>query len=252
MLYNNSKNLTFVIYDEQKPTKCFEIKKGQIRLAIFLLPLIFLTLLVALLFTISYIRNVTYALKYQEPVILKKYQNERTNTLNKQTELERTNRELEAINVSLMSKLKAIRPSEVTLPLIRPIAGAKDMTKGGLLDIENVDVKFLPDSNRVNLLFSMLNSGGQKISGHIFVVLRTASLFTLYPVEAMNFKNTLSSGTAAYDLGEHFSMARLRPVTATFSLPLQRNAQYYFDIIIFSKSGDLIYKKMLGPHSIKG
>ncbi|MBF0362275.1 MAG: hypothetical protein HQK49_14765 [Oligoflexia bacterium] len=251
MLYNNSKNLTFVIYDEQRPTKCFEIKKGQIRLAIFLLPLLFLVLLLALLFTISYIRNVNYALKYQEPVILQKYQNERTATLNKQTELERTNKELESTNAILMSKIKAAKTSEVLLPFIRPTMGAKDMTSSGLLGIQNVDVKFSTDSNRATLLFNLTNPTGQKITGHIFVMLRTSSLFTIYPSEAMSIKNTLSTGMTNYDMGEHFSMSRLRPVNASFNLPLQRNAQYYFDVVIFSKSGDLIYKKMLGPHILK-
>lgn len=249
MMYNSNKNLTLVVYEDQRPTKCFELKKTHIKFVLILLSLIFFATILTSMFVLSYIRNVTVALKDQGPIIYKKFQNEQQKLIQGQQELQSTHKELEEINKSLLAKLRTNRAPELLVPLIAPPMGSRDLTREQLISFENFNVKQQGDKLVAN--FNLINPHtNKKISGHIFVVLKAGSSFSIYPAHSLGGKNSF---LANFDGGEPFSVSHLRPVVAQLNYRSTDRAPTHllsFELIAFSREGDLILKKTVGPMTL--
>ncbi|HLT23084.1 MAG TPA: hypothetical protein VKZ84_06565, partial [Bacteriovoracaceae bacterium] len=90
----------------------------------------------------------------------------------------------------------------------------------------------------VHLDFHILNSNqDSRISGHALVFLVSKNQFMAYPEISTS---SLIEGIK-YTQGEAFSVTRLRPTLATFSLPAADTAK--FIVYIFSREGDLLLMK---------
>ncbi|MBF0313672.1 MAG: hypothetical protein HQK50_06880 [Oligoflexia bacterium] len=261
MMYTPSKQLTFVVYEDQTPTKCFEVRKGHLRLLLLSLAAVILTALVAIFFVYAYVTNVTGALKEQEPILLKKYQSEHEQLLTNIEELQKSRKDLEELNASLLNKLKSARsaaPSAANqgsgnnnhtnaFALIAPPAVGDDLSPQELLSIDSFKLKY--QSGVLTANFNLLSSKDKKITGYVFVLLKSKSAYIIYPSSGTIKKNSLAYD---YDSGESFSVSRLRPVNASFHWPTERSGSVNLEIIVFSREGDLLLRKLMGPLSLSG
>ncbi|MDB9786687.1 hypothetical protein OAB57_01160 [Bacteriovoracaceae bacterium] len=243
-MYTSKNELTFVVYENQKPTKCFEIKKNQLKLLVLSFPILIIFTVVVGLFMAIYIKNISNALDQQEPSIMKKFVVEKNDMIKKQTELQATNKEL-------LSKVTTKSKATFLIPFFRPTLGGKNMTKSHLAKIENHH--FVEKGNKVQFSFDILNAqeNGVRLAGYIFVIMKVAAQGTLYPTPYKLFNKERNSLYTTFDKGESFSVARFRKVNAMFYKPSDRSMPIYFEVILFSRSGDLYFHKTFGPERLQ-
>lgn len=236
MLYKPSKNLTLVVYEDQNATKCFEIRKSQLKTLVIIMPLTLLLFAVGALLAGVYFKNIVQSLKQKEPALIQQLKSE------KQV-LQQEKSQLGSENANLLQRLQSkdvmVTP---TLPFFHPIPGAQDLTSSKPIITENLKTNIKKE--KIGISFNLLNNQQvtQKISGHIFVFLKAGNHLQVYPKEGFSFDKSLTS----YHLGESFTVSRFRPVEASFPKPSDVQ-EAMFKIFIFSRKGDLLYKDELGP-----
>ncbi|MBF0205899.1 MAG: hypothetical protein HQK53_03335 [Oligoflexia bacterium] len=253
MMYSPTKNLTLVLYEDQHPTRCFEFKKNRARLLLIFVSLLFLLLLVSGMFIFSYIRNVTFALEEQRPLMVKEFQKEKQEVIGNLQELEKSKRELEAQNILLLNKLKAAKGVEIVFPLIHPPLGSKDLTDKQLLSIDSFKLKERPGTaGRLSFAFNLISNKESKVSGHIFILLKSGASVSMYPPQGIASRHNF---VTTFDSGEPFSVSHLRPVNASFNLSPaiekgEKLNNLWVEILIFGREGDLLLKKTINGASL--
>ena len=240
MLYKPSKFLTLVIYEDQKATKCFEIKKNHLRWLLFILPTLTILGLGLGIYSLLNVKSHVIKLEKQKPLEIK--------MLVKQLETTITEREdLKKNNETLITKLSAPNTDvPLVLPLILPVNSYKDLSKNGPFELNNF--KLNKNSNNITCTFDLVNkTAPDKVAGYVFAVLKAGSSIQIHPAQDLSFDQSLSS----FNLGERFAMTRFRPVTATFNNPPSAE-KYHVQIFVFSRVGDLMFHSKHGPISKEG
>lgn len=232
-IQSKSQEVSVVIYDSPLPPKYFTFKKSFLKSVLFLTPLILLIIFSAL-FIWAFGSQLKYAPKPKFPELINK---EQARIL----ELEGIVKELNTSNKSLTQKLSQTpevqAPSEiVNLLAIRKPYGMQNLISKNSISLDNFKVRYNP--GQVELDFHILNPNQYaRISGHILVFLVSKNQFMVYPEITTS---SLIEGVK-YTQGEAFSVTRLRPTLATFSLPASDTAK--FVIYVFSREGDLLLMK---------
>ena len=173
----------------------------------------------------------------KEPAIIKELKAERNGLAVK---LE----ESETLNVTLQEKMANSTGSSTsiaTLELFKKTLGMKDLSAATKFTVEKTEI--IPIGNKIQLYFELVNQtkDNSKIAGYVFVVMKNEDKFSFYPKSATIEDDLLIT----FNRGESFAMSRLRKVeNAVFDAP-KKNTTLYFKILIFSRTGDLIYKSML-------
>lgn len=245
MIQEKSKFLTFVVYENQKPTKCFEFKKSYLQFLFFATPSLLIVGLTLFFFILVYLKNVDL-IREQVPPIVIQLKKEKEDLLVKLSEIQLSNQNLlSQLNkppAGVASSLKKEIKTPFHYPLIEARIDAKDLSQTQLVTISGETLKRLP--TQVILSFNIANLNketSEKISGHIFVILKTGAMSSIYPAMP-----TLPP--YPFQKGESFSVGRFRPVESTFDVPSQvSKSALSFDVIIFAKNGDILFKKSLGP-----
>lgn len=232
-IQSKSQEVSIVIYDSPLPPKYFTFKKSFLKTLLFVTPLILL-IIFSTLFIWAFGSQLKYAPKPKFPELINK---EQARIL----ELEGIVKELDISNKSLTNKLSSTpevqAPSEmVNLLAIRKPYGMQNLISKNSVSLDNLKVRFTP--GHVQLDFHILNSNQDaRISGHALVFLISNNQFMAYPEIATS---SLIEGIK-YTQGEAFSVTRLRPTHANFSLPASDTAK--FVVYIFSREGDLLLMK---------
>lgn len=258
MIQEKSKNFTFVVYENQKPTKCFEFKKSYLRFLFFATPSLLVMGLMVLLFLIVYLRNIEN-IKIQDPPELKALKQERDELAVKAQKLEESNKNLlsklnsppiATTTATTAQKMKQVAvtgvatisaPTTTLYPLLQMQQGMKDLTKTDLLNIGSEN--FRKSGGQAILGFNIVNKGSEeRMTGYTFIVLKGGSFTSLYP-------SIPNNPPYKFEQGESFSVSRFRPVEASFDIPANINKSLSFEILIFAKNGDLLFKKNLGPYN---
>ncbi|MFA5584844.1 MAG: hypothetical protein WDA09_11590 [Bacteriovoracaceae bacterium] len=232
-IQSKSQEVSVVIYDSPLPPKYFTFKKSFLKTLLFVTPLILLIIFTAL-FIWAFGSHLKYAPKPKFPELINK---EQARIL----ELEGIVKELSISHKNLTDKLSSTpevqAPSEmVNLLAIRKPYGMQNLISKNFVSLDNLKVKFTP--GQVHLDFHILNSNQDaRISGHVLVFLISKNQFIAYPEISTS---SLIEGIK-YTQGEAFSVTRLRPTLANFSLPASDTAK--FIVYIFSREGDLLLMK---------
>ncbi len=240
MLYSPRKKITFVLFEDQRTSRSFEFSKFQIKVIISILVVTFFSLLGLSLYLLTNIQNVKEEISRQEPILIKALRKKEKDLSEKLSRLESLNQEyLEKISTTKLE-------SDALLPLFSPTLGFKDLTSQKILNVENISVSRAND--RVNFDFNIVNnqSENSKISGFIFVLMKSGSQLYLYPEREFLFDNALST----FNQGETFTISRFRKVDGYFKDTNFQSNQGYFKIFIFNRTGDLIHKQSIGPIEI--
>jgi hypothetical protein len=238
MIEKEQENLHFILHDSPEPPRLLVISKRTLGRFTVVLPLTIAGIFVALI-ALAWMRapSMTGQLKNLE---LPKMP--RLNESGKVKELESELAGLKLATAAIQNKLSEGINAESDLwlgPVKRPYA-LQDLTAKKLLRMEELSLE--SDANRQVLRFNLVNAGSDslKVMGHIFVLQIHQQGMGIYPVSSAE---DLMLGLR-YNLGESFSVSRLRPVEAPF--PAAANAHYL--VIIFNREGDLLVREELkGP-----
>lgn len=274
MLHQKPDKVTLVIYDPDKTSRSFEIKKTIFKKTI-------LSLVILLLILFSLIGYFAIELKRKTYFEVNKFEREQF-YLKEREDLLAKIKLLTDENNALMAKTgevplatpvatqtpvpaptlaqvpqvtPTISPVITPLPSVassqvdvfsiikRPI-GFKNLKDQNLIKIDNIQLK--PSSTGLNLNFDLINNANEtKITGYVLVIMRTGNQTLFYP----NNPKYLPNMKIPYNVGEQFGFSRMRPVIAGFkNKPIGRTQ---FSILIFTRAGDMILEKTLGPYDIK-
>ena len=198
------------------------------------LPVITIIALAITIGGLAYFKQIRVMVEKSEPKIIQELRDS-NKSLEKKLEDQVT------LVKTLTEKLSAPTTEGIQLNLFTPPIGMQDKTATPILDIENLDLQ--SDNRSVQVKFNIVNldQEGKRLSGHIFIVLKTGSEFYIYPQENMNARNF----AIKYNEGESFAASRFRPVQVDFKDVLKSNDQYLIRILIFSRSGDLLFNKIV-------
>jgi hypothetical protein len=232
-----SKKLSFLVYENSESPKYFELKKSYFKFILMGLPSISFVSIVALVFCAIYFKQIREMARRKEPAIIKELRSER-NSLALKLDVS------EKLSITLQDKLANSTGSVAsisTLDLFKKSRGMKDLSSTAKFTVEKTDV--ISMGNKIQLYFELVNQtkDNSKITGYVFVIMKYNDKFVFYPKTATLEDNLLIT----FNRGESFAMSRLRKVeNAIFDSPKQ-NTILYFKILIFSRTGDLLYKSML-------
>ncbi|MFN8369323.1 MAG: hypothetical protein U0T83_01725 [Bacteriovoracaceae bacterium] len=252
MIEQPSKDLTFIVFDNQKSAKFIKFNKKKFYTFFVTIPFVFFLTVFILINIIHFISK--------KPTMLAKKQSNEVLTLqnrNKEMALEmkkilKENEELlqKITAISTMSKVEQMQPAPIpvpdltanqpsTLPLpqyVKTIPNSKNLTNNSFLKTKDMDVKL--DARSISLVFSFINTHPQneKISGYFIVTMQSKSGILFYPQNIFNKE----SGSAQFSQGESFMISRLRPVDANFSKITENIKDLTFKIYVFNRTGDLL------------
>lgn len=235
MITQTKKKLSFIIYDENQAPRYYELSKGLLRFIVFVLPTL---ALISILITIAgflYFKQIRHFAQMKEPQIISDLKQEIV-TLKEQTAS--LDKERESLLVKLGQGTKDATSLE-SLLLFKPSPGRKDLTKSPNLRIEEVEAT--QQGQNINLDFKILNltKDQSRISGFIFVVMKDGDNLVTWPNGSMADQEM----DISFNKGELFSTSRFRPVKVSF--PPTKEKDLLFKIVIFSRTGDLIYKQLV-------
>lgn len=240
--------LAFVVYEPGNSPRYFEMKKGLFRFLFFGLPSVTLLCILSVILTGAYFKQIREQGTRGKSLVIDQLKKEKSELALQLKKLEREQRQL---TQKLSLKKKPQQPQQFqqqsqpkeflnSLQLFKQSSGRQDLSNSPELSLEKIEVT--PTSKNLELSFKIVNAtqGNKRLSGHIFVMMKSNSQINIWP------QNTFTAQEIQIEFhsGEPFAASRFRPVKAIFPRPATIS-NLLFKIIIFNKTGDLIFKKMI-------
>lgn len=231
-----SKKLSIILYQDGDKPKYFELNKTQMKTLLVGLPLITALSLGLLILGALSLKTLRVQAERKEPAII---QDLRTQL----TDLQKSSEDVFKLNEELVEKLGQssgdISGSPLPLTLFRVTPGQQDLSQTPTLNVE--DFEFNIQQEEIQIKFNLVNQDpdGPRQTGTIFIIMMTGNTYTFYPQDALSADET----KLVFNKGEFFSASRFRPVEARMVLP-PRIGPALFKVLIFSRTGDLVTKKI--------
>lgn len=225
--------ISLIFFEDPRSPRYFEINKKHLKFLFVGLPVICLIIIAILLIGILYFNQIKASILRKEPVVIKQLRAENQ-------ELTLKSSETVKFNKILQNKLSSgISTPLSSLGYFYPISGQQDLTHTPVIAIENYNYQF--DQNSLSISFSLANlsQNGSKQAGYVFTFLKTVNGIMVQPQSALPEEEF----QLKFNRGEYFSFSRFRPVNATFNLN-QKVDSFLVKVLVFSRTGDLILKKM--------
>ena len=235
MIQSQSKEVTLIVYDTPKPPRYFKLNKGLIKTLVILIPLMVVTSITLSFMYSIFLKTRISELRSSEPRRITELKKERALLTQQLTEVKKTN----AAITDKLSRGSSNETSVSALGLFTVPLGIQDLIK-----IEDIKVK---TDSKIKLEFNLANntSPNEKLSGYISVIQYQGRIIQFYPSYELSAKNL----RLEYNSGESFGFTRFRPTVASFDKVSGTSAKY--KIYIFSRTGDLLAYKQLGPFNIE-
>lgn len=239
MKSKSGNKLSFVLYEEKFPPRYYHISKGYLRFLLFGLPTLTLISLIIVAGGGVYFKHIQRLAERKEPAIIKKLKQEKEELLTYQKELTMS-RDL------LQKKLSQGVSSETGLSfltLFKQSPGRQDLSSSPEMQLEELELS--PAEDKVSLSFKIVNmtKDDSRLTGYLFVIMKAGDNIQVWPSTALQ-EDSMQIPFAG---GEFFATSRFRPVRADFrKLPNMNNA--LFKIVIFSRTGDLIFKQLVSKN----
>ena len=238
-IQENSNDVSIIIYDSPYPPRYFKITKNFVKIVFFVVPILFVSALVSMFFW-----GLSDRLQNTNPPEVPSFI---TNSANKIDVLKKEIKLLKDSNHLLSLKLSQVPSvSEVGDPFLSVIKkpyGMQVFTKENRVKIGSLQFEKSMDS--IGIKFNVLNNFSAKVSGHILVFLVSEDGLVGYPAKI----NQYFIEGVRFNLGETFSVSRLRPTYANF-LNFPQEGQVKFVIYIFNRDGDLLQIEEAGPYKL--
>ncbi len=235
MKSTNSKKVSFVLYEDELTPRFYEINKNFAKFLLFGLPTV--TLIVILLLTAVgvYFKQIQTLAQRKEPRIIRELKEEKSELLsqNQQVSLERDR---------LKSKLAmgVETPAGLGfLALFKQSAGRQDLTASPEMTLEEVEVNSSGDEIDINFKIINQTRNNSRLTGYLYIIMQVGQHIEVWPANSFDDQTMALS----FAKGEYFATSRFRPVKATFKKI--RQGQALFKIIVFGRTGDLIFKQLI-------
>ena len=240
MIQNPSKEFTLIVYNGPKAPKYLKINKAILKTIFFIVPVLAIFSISTSFLYSMILKNQVNDLKSKEPKIISALKTETEDLKNQIKTLNENNKVL----TSKLSLGSTKEPSNSSLALFTTPIGIKDLRDENLLEIKNFKIE--NTSNQTTFTFDLANNSptNEKLSGHISVIQYQGNLIQYYPNYELGVKNLRLD----FSKGESFSFSRFRPTIIQFKKISKLSARY--KIFIFSRTGDLIAFKQVGPYNI--
>lgn len=231
----NDKKVSMIVYQKNDRPKYYEINKRQLKVLLTSLPIITVVCLTTLIAGLIYFRDIRLAAQKKEPIIIQNLRNQLAELKDESKETFELNKQLE----SKLAQTDVASDSIAPLTLFKLTTGQQDLSNSPIINIEDFQISH--NESELQLKFNIVNidDGETRQSGYFFVLMMTGNTYTFFPRDALVPSETQLS----YNKGSYFSVARFRPVETNFELPNNRG-QALFKILIFSRTGDLLTKKI--------
>lgn len=228
------KRFSFLVYQDNKIPKYYKVNPWRTKLYLFILPTITLLSILSILGVGVYFKQIREYARKKEPEIFQQLRDQNAQLTAKVDELTGLTSTLE--NKLAQSSGSAEVSGVHALGLFQIPPGLQDMSARPNFSIREQKVRV--QNGRVKFTFNVHNEGkeDEKLAGYLFVFMKNSVGYQLYPVP-----KTTEDFQMSYNHGEYFATTRFRPVVADFKQDGQ-NLKYLFKILIFSRTGDLMYK----------
>lgn len=237
MSTKSSKKLSFLLYDEHKGPVFISTDKRKLKFVLYFLPIVTIIAMLIILAGSVYFKQIREMARRKEPATIKILKS-------KNTELTTRVEELQKLNTSFEKKLSAGTAGAskfATLSLFRPTAGQQDLSSTPVLSIEEPSLSKVDSTLTVKFDIINQTKESRKLAGYIHVIMSTPNKMNFYPLHEIGSEDMLVS----YNQGESFAFSRLRHVVATFDVTSINAPKALFKILIFSRTGDLLFKKLV-------
>lgn len=236
MKTKSQSKLSFVLYEDRYPPRFYSISKTKLRFIIYGLPTLTLISIIILGMGGIYFKHIERLAEKKEPAIIKSLRLDKQQLTSEIAKIT-TSRDL------LQNKLSQGITKTTGLgflSLFNQSAGRKDLTASPEMKLEEIELS--PNSSNVSISFNVVNmtKDESRLTGYIFVVMKGGDNIQVWPKTSF----TDSSMLVQFGNGQFFATSRFRPVRADFrKIPGVSN--YLFKIVIFSRTGDLIFKQLI-------
>lgn len=208
MLTKRSHKVTFVMYQDQKIARAFELDKRKLKFIFLAISLITLTSIGSWAVVLNLLSSQVEEKPPQEKPVPQK--------------------------IIIREKIKA-----AALPYFQTSTQYQDHTGQKLINVTNINTSFLPLEATISFNLVNTTKKGDKISGYIFVLMIHNSTVSYYPQSVALTQNPHPS----YEKGEPFKIAYFKQVRAKFNQKLEQGSRVIFQFYIFSEKGDLIHQE---------
>jgi len=240
MIQDPSKDLTLIVYNTPKPPRYLKVNKNLIRTLFIIIPFMVITSITFSFFYSMLLKNKIVSLKSEVPKEIQELKAKNLLLTTELTNLEKTNKNL----VGKLSKGSGAETSLSSMGLFTTPLGLQDLRNKELILIKDAKVEA---GKTIKLNFSLENNspGQEKLSGYINVIQYQGNMIQYFPDYELSQRNL----RLEYTQGESFGFSRFRPTMAEFTKHSNLSTRY--KIFIFSRTGDLIAFKQLGPFNIE-
>lgn len=229
--------MSFLIYDDKKGPVFLNTNRFALKFTLYVLPIITIISILVIIGGSVYFKQIREMARRKEPAVIKELK--ATNS-----ELQDQVNQLQTLNQSFEKKLSSGTTEGIkftSLAIFKPVAGQEDLSTTPALTID--DINFERTDKDLKIKFNIINQtkNGRKLAGYIHILMSSTSRILLYPTKEIASEDMLIS----YNQGESFAFSRLRHVNATFDLSGFDEHKVLFKILVFSRTGDLLYKKLV-------
>lgn len=242
MIQDPSKNLTLIVYNTPAPPRYLKVDKKLVRVVLLVVPTLVILFLSASFLYSVFLKNKVSELRSLEPTVMKKLEEQKEKYEAQISQLTQTNSELtlKLSRGSFASETTSSLLSFFIVPL-----DSKDLRSKELISLEETQIK--SSGGKIKLIFNMNNNTSEntKLTGYMTVVQYQGNLVQFYPKYELNEKNL----KLEYASGEYYSFSRLRPTEVVFDKLSTLSSR--FKVYLFSRTGDLILYKQIGPFNIE-
>lgn len=233
-IQQSAQEVSIVIYDSPLPPRYLRFSKKFIRTLFIVTPvalgLIFTTLI---LFGLG--SRVKDAPAPKIPTVIS---DDESKILSLETEIQSLKDSNEKLQEKLITQgTTTPAPEEPFLMGIKKPYGMQNLISQNKITLGQLEL--VQQENKTVFKFQIISHNPDvKVSGHILVFMVSDSGLMAYPAVA----NASIAGGMTFNMGEPFSVSRLRPTNAEFSHALRGNSAKFI-IYIFSREGDLLLVK---------
>ncbi len=230
-----NKKLSLILYNKLNSPHYFEFTRKQMRLFLYSFPLIASISLTIIIFIILYFKDIRQTIVSSQPETINTLIKEKKQLLQEKTKLNEITKQLQAKLINSKSS-----DSTQSLSMFSKTSGQKDLTKKPIISIDQTKLE-KTKGKKLILNFNLVNKekNNKKIDGYVFVIIRNNNIIEIWPNEKLSSDNIFIN----FYNGEFFTTRRFRPVTAKFNG--QFNGDIHLKIIVFSRTGDIIFKTIL-------
>ena len=226
---NIKESFSIILQQNGRPPKYFEFNRQKTKLIFILFPLMGLIFCFGTTALILYFSTIKTSFLMERPKLEQLFKS-------KEIDYQKTIENLESKNLKLSQDLIFKDDLPFTSnQLIRVLPGAKDKINEQMLEVDSK--KIIAANNQFKVSFNITNQSiVEKVAGYFFTFLKINEVIQIYP------KKSIKYNELTFRDGEYFSTSRFRPVEVPFKkFDTPANAELI--IIIFSRTGDLIYSK---------